>query len=174
MSFEIEHIALAERANVVVIAPATANIIAKLAAGIADDMLTCTVLATRAPVILAPAMNVNMWENRHHPGEPDQAARPGIQDGRTGDSGSLACGAQGKGRLADVEDILTVISQALRVKDGPGRQTRGGQRRRHAGADRPGALRRQPQLRQDGLRPGRGGARPRRRGDPDHRPDGPR
>ncbi|NQT47536.1 MAG: bifunctional 4'-phosphopantothenoylcysteine decarboxylase/phosphopantothenoylcysteine synthetase, partial [Chloroflexi bacterium] len=60
---EIEHIALADRADVVVIAPATANVIAKLAAGIADDLLCCTVLATRAPVILAPAMNVNMYEN---------------------------------------------------------------------------------------------------------------
>ena len=61
--FSIEHIALAEAADVVAIAPATANIIAHLAAGIADDILTCTVLATKAPVILAPAMNVNMFQN---------------------------------------------------------------------------------------------------------------
>ena len=58
--FSIEHVALAEAADVVVIAPATANIIAKLAAGIADDILTCTVLATEAPVIVAPAMNVTL------------------------------------------------------------------------------------------------------------------
>jgi len=59
----IEHVALAEAADIVAIVPATANIIAKLAAGISDDMLTCTVLATKAPVIVAPAMNVNMFEN---------------------------------------------------------------------------------------------------------------
>src|SRR3990172_6932413 len=59
----VEHVALAERADMVLIVPATANIIAKLAAGIADDMLGCTVLATRAPVVIAPAMNYNMYEN---------------------------------------------------------------------------------------------------------------
>src|SRR4030043_1112087 len=61
--FSVEHVALAEAADVVVIAPATANVIAKLAAGICDDMLTCTVLATTAPLVIAPAMNVNMYEN---------------------------------------------------------------------------------------------------------------
>ncbi|MBE0416129.1 MAG: bifunctional 4'-phosphopantothenoylcysteine decarboxylase/phosphopantothenoylcysteine synthetase, partial [Dehalococcoidia bacterium] len=62
--FSVEHVALAERADLVVIAPATANIIAKLAGGITDDMLCCTVLATKAPVLVAPAMNVNMFENQ--------------------------------------------------------------------------------------------------------------
>jgi phosphopantothenoylcysteine decarboxylase/phosphopantothenate--cysteine ligase len=113
--FEIEHIALAERANVVVIAPATANIIAKMAAGIADDMLTCCVLATRAPIILAPAMNVNMWENGITQENTAKLRARGFKIVEPG-SGSLACGAQGKGRLADIEDILTAINQALRVK----------------------------------------------------------
>lgn len=113
--FEIEHIALAERANVVVIAPATANIIARLAAGIADDMLTCAVLATRAPVILAPAMNVNMWENRITQENLTRLRARGFKMVEPV-TGPLACGAQGKGRLADVEDILTVISQALRAR----------------------------------------------------------
>lgn len=113
--FEIEHIALAERADVVVIAPATANIIAKLAAGIADDMLTCSVLATKAPVILAPAMNVNMWENGITQDNVAKLHTRGFKIVEPG-TGSLACGAQGKGRLADLEDILTAISQALRVK----------------------------------------------------------
>ncbi len=113
--FEIEHIALAERANVVVIAPATANIIARIAAGIADDMLTCVVLATRAPVILAPAMNVNMWESRI---TQENLARLRARGFKVVEpvTGPLACGSQGKGRLAEVEDILTVISQALRAK----------------------------------------------------------
>ncbi len=113
--FEIEHIALAQRANVVVIAPATANIIARLAAGIADDMLTCAVLATRAPVILAPAMNVNMWENRITQENLTRLRARGFKMVEPV-TGPLACGSQGKGRLADVEDILTVISQALRAK----------------------------------------------------------
>src|SRR3989338_390670 len=59
----IEHVALAEAADIIVIAPATANIIAKLANGIADDSLTCTVLATKAPVVIAPAMHTGMWRN---------------------------------------------------------------------------------------------------------------
>ena len=61
--FSIEHVALAEAANVVIIAPATANVIAKIAGGIADDSLMATVLATKAPVIIAPAMHSGMWQN---------------------------------------------------------------------------------------------------------------
>jgi phosphopantothenoylcysteine decarboxylase/phosphopantothenate--cysteine ligase len=113
--FEIEHIALAERADVVVIAPATANVIAKLAAGIADDMLTCTVLATRAPVILAPAMNMDMWENGITQENTARLRARGFKIVEPG-SGSLACGAEGRGRLADIQDILTAINQVLRVK----------------------------------------------------------
>ena len=110
--FSIEHVALAEAADVVVIAPATANTIAKLAGGIADDMLTCTVLATRAPVIVAPAMNDNMYTN---PVTQDNLARlksrgfvvvgPGY--------GRLASGKQGTGRLAEVSQILGTIKQVL-------------------------------------------------------------
>ncbi len=114
--YEIEHIALAERANVVVIVPATANIIAKLAAGIADDMLTCSVLATRAPVILAPAMNVNMWENKITQENLRRLQARGFKVVEPG-AGSLACGAQGKGRLADIEDILSAINQVLNQKN---------------------------------------------------------
>jgi len=110
--FEIEHIALAERADVVVIAPATANIMAKLAAGIADDLLTCTVLATRAPIILAPAMNVNMWEKQI---TQDNIARLRSRGFNIVDPGygAMACGAVGVGRLADTEQILAVIRQVL-------------------------------------------------------------
>ncbi len=113
--FTIEHVALAEAADVVAIAPATANIIAHLAAGIADDMLSCTVLATRAPVILAPAMNDNMFLN---PVTQENLAKlkargfiivePGY--------GRLASGKIGQGRLAEVDKILDVIKQALGCK----------------------------------------------------------
>jgi phosphopantothenoylcysteine decarboxylase/phosphopantothenate--cysteine ligase len=110
--FDIEHIALAERANVVVIAPATADIIAKLAAGIADDMLCCTVLATKAPIILAPAMNVNMYEN---PITQDNLAKLRSRGFNIVEPayGALACGEIGRGRLADTEHILAALCQVL-------------------------------------------------------------
>lgn len=110
--YDIEHIALAERADVVVVAPATANIMAKLAAGIADDMLSCTILATRAPVLLAPAMNVHMWENAITQENLARLRARGFKIVEPG-YGSLACGAEGKGRLAELEDILTAIRQIL-------------------------------------------------------------
>jgi phosphopantothenoylcysteine decarboxylase/phosphopantothenate--cysteine ligase len=109
---EIEHIALAERADVVVIAPATANIIARLAAGIADDLLCCTVLTTRAPIILAPAMNVNMWENQITQENLDRLRARGFHVVDPG-YGAMACGAVGAGRLADTEQILAAIRQVL-------------------------------------------------------------
>jgi phosphopantothenoylcysteine decarboxylase/phosphopantothenate--cysteine ligase len=110
--FSIEHVSLAEEADVVLIAPATANIIAHMAAGLADDMLSCTILATEAPVVLAPAMNVNMYEN---PATQENIARlkkrgfifVGPQHGR------LASGRMGVGRLADVGEILGVVKTTL-------------------------------------------------------------
>jgi len=110
--FNIEHVSLAEAASVIVIAPATANIIAKLAAGIADDMLCCTVLASKAPVIVAPAMDINMYEN---PITQDNLtklkARNFIIVGPA--SGRLASGKEGLGRLADATDIIGTIQQVL-------------------------------------------------------------
>ena len=110
--FDIEHIALAERANVVVIAPATANIIAKLAAGIADDLLCCVALATKAPIIVAPAMNVNMYEN---PITQENLAKLRSRGFTIVEPayGGMACGAVGPGRLADIGDILNAIYQVL-------------------------------------------------------------
>ncbi|MBA7503720.1 Coenzyme A biosynthesis bifunctional protein CoaBC [subsurface metagenome] len=110
--FNVEHVSLAEAAKVIVIAPATANIIAKLAAGIADDMLCCTVLASKAPVIIAPAMDVNMYQN---PITQDNLtklkARNFITVGPA--SGRLASGKEGLGRLADTIDIIGTIQQVL-------------------------------------------------------------
>ena len=108
------HIALAERADLIVIAPATANTIAKLAAGIADNILCSTVLATKAPVIIAPAMNVNMYENSI---TQDNIAR--LKKRRftfVGPAhGRLASGIYGLGRFVDIEEILGAIHQALGI-----------------------------------------------------------
>jgi len=110
--FSIDHVSLAEAADIVVIAPATANIIAKLAAGIADDMLCCTVLATKAPVLIAPAMETNMYNN---PVTQDNLSRLeargfAIMGPATG---RLASGKEGPGRLADTNDIIGSIRQVL-------------------------------------------------------------
>ena len=110
--FSIEHVSLAEVADVIVIAPATANIIAKLAAGIADDMLCCTVLATKAPVILAPAMNDNMYDN---PVTQDNLSKLKARNFTIVSPawGKLASGKEGLGRLADTNDIIGTICQVL-------------------------------------------------------------
>ena len=110
--FSIEHVSLAKSADIVVIAPATANIIAKLAAGFADDMLCCTVLATRAPVVIAPAMETNMYDN---PITQDNLSKLKSRDfviiGPV--TGWLASGKEGLGRLADINDILGSIRHIL-------------------------------------------------------------
>lgn len=124
-TWEVEHIELAKRADAFLIVPATANFIGKLAVGIADDMLTTTVMATRAPVIIAPAMNTNMYTNRIV-----QANIGALQD--LGykfiepASGRLACGDIGAGKLADVDDIVAYVvdffEKEAQVKDLVGRR----------------------------------------------------
>src|SRR5687767_2487439 len=100
----VEHIEVADAADLVLVAPATADFIARLAHGMGDDLLTTVLLATRAPVILAPAMNVQMWEN---PIVQENLARLRKHGVRFADpeSGDLACGWEGRGRLASVEAI---------------------------------------------------------------------
>jgi phosphopantothenoylcysteine decarboxylase/phosphopantothenate--cysteine ligase len=112
----IEHIAVAQRIDALVIAPATANSIAKLAQGLANDFLSTLALATTAPVIIAPAMNVNMWE---HPAtqlnlETLRARRVRIV---SPDEGYLACGMVGAGRLASVEAIAAAVREVLGIKN---------------------------------------------------------
>ena len=117
---EIGHISLAQRAQVLLIAPATANIIGKIAHGIADDVLSTVAMAMKAPVLMAPAMNEAMWNN---PVVQDNIAalkKRGchfIDPGR----GDLACGAQGIGRMADNEDIIDELEALLSVKDFSGK-----------------------------------------------------
>ena len=110
--FSIGHVSLAKAADTVVIAPATANSIAKLAAGIADDMLCCTVLATKAPVIIAPAMETNMYTNPiTQDNLSELRARNFVIVGPA--VGWLASGKGGLGRLADIKDIIGSICQVL-------------------------------------------------------------
>ena len=113
----VEHIAVADRADLVLIAPATANIIAKLAHGLADDMLTTTVLACDCPKAIAPAMNTKMYEN---PVTQDNLAtlrRYGWEVAEPA-SGHLACGTEGKGRLPEPEALLELCLHAIaREKD---------------------------------------------------------
>jgi phosphopantothenoylcysteine decarboxylase/phosphopantothenate--cysteine ligase len=115
MNADIEHIALASDLDLLLVAPATANVMGKFANGIADDFLSTLYLATRAPVVLAPAMNTQMWD---HAAVRDNVARltaRGVHFVEPGE-GWLACGWVGKGRLAEPE---AVVEAAMRVLDGP-------------------------------------------------------
>lgn len=109
---EIDHIRLADQADLVIVAPATANVIAKMAVGLADDLVTAVLLATRAPVLIAPAMNVNMWS---HP-----ATRQNLESLRARgvatvgpEAGELACGWEGLGRMSDPAVIAAAAARAL-------------------------------------------------------------
>ncbi len=112
LSSAIEHVAVAQDIHALVIAPATANLVAKLAGGIADDFLTTLYLATRAPTILAPAMNVNMWEHPATQRNLQTLAERGVRIVEP-EEGYLACGMTGAGRLAGVETIAQAVFQAL-------------------------------------------------------------
>lgn len=111
-TWEVEHIALAKRAEVFVIAPATANILAKMACGIADDMLSTTVLATKAPVLVAPAMNTGMWTAPATRKNVETLRQRGV--GFVGpEAGFLACGDEGSGRMSEPAAIVEAIEAIL-------------------------------------------------------------
>ena len=105
VSWKPEHISLAEAADLVVVAPATANTIAKLRYGIADNLLTATLLATRAPIVVAPAMNTGMWESAVTQENIAALVKRGIKVVEPED-GELACGVKGKGRMMAPEKIF--------------------------------------------------------------------
>lgn len=113
---EIGHIRLADSADVIVIAPATANIIGKIAAGIGDDLIATVLLATRAPVVLAPAMNVHMYENRIVQANLDRLRQLGVRIVEP-DEGFLACGYEGTGRLPDADVLLAEVERAVCPQD---------------------------------------------------------
>ena len=113
VKWEVEHISLAKRADVFLIAPASANFLGKMASGVADDMLTTTVMATRAPILIAPAMNTNMYEN--------PVTQRNMQTLKTllnvryvePNEGLLACGDVGKGHIAETEEIVRAVADML-------------------------------------------------------------
>jgi len=116
---EIGHISLADRADLFVVAPATANIVGKVASGIADDLLSTTIMATKAPVLFVPAMNVNMWENPLY--RQNEAKLRGLgYHFMEPASGYLACGWEGKGKLPDPTTICAETERLLTPQDLPG------------------------------------------------------
>src|ERR1017187_7395343 len=110
----IEHISSAQAADAVVIAPATAHILAKMAHGLADDFLSTMLLATTAPVIVAPAMNVNMWNHPATRANVELLRQRGVTIVEPG-SGYLACGMTGSGRLAEIDTIALAVLAALQA-----------------------------------------------------------
>ncbi|MBQ3215860.1 MAG: bifunctional phosphopantothenoylcysteine decarboxylase/phosphopantothenate--cysteine ligase CoaBC, partial [Oscillospiraceae bacterium] len=119
---QVEHISLAERTDLIIIAPATANVCAKLAHGLADDMLTTTVLACKCPKLIAPSMNTNMYENPVTQDNLQILRRYGWEIIEPA-SGRLACGAVGKGKLPEPEQILEhILYQIACDKDFAGKK----------------------------------------------------
>ncbi|MDG2307314.1 MAG: bifunctional phosphopantothenoylcysteine decarboxylase/phosphopantothenate--cysteine ligase CoaBC [Candidatus Binatia bacterium] len=113
---EIGHIDLADNVDVILLAPATANLVAKAACGMADDLLTTVLLATRAPVVVAPAMNVHMYENAIVQENLTKLTTHGWAVVEP-DSGALACGYDGPGRLPDADVLLEAVAAALAPDD---------------------------------------------------------
>jgi len=116
MGSKIGHVTLADIADLMVIAPATANILGKIANGIADDFLSTMIMATTVPVLFAPSMNVNMWESGFVQNNVDKLKVHGYQF--VGPiEGDLACGSMGRGKLADIEEIVEKIEDIFTKKD---------------------------------------------------------
>ncbi len=111
-SWDVKHISLAQKADVMLVAPATANLIAKLAHGLADDMLSTTLLATKAPVLLAPAMNTGMWTAEATRENVSALLRRGVRTIGP-ESGFLACGDTGAGRMSEPEAIVEAVVALL-------------------------------------------------------------
>lgn len=122
IDYNVEHISLAQEADIVIIAPASANVIAKLAHGIADDMLTTTVLATKAPILIAPAMNTNMYDNPATQDNIDILKKRGMRIIEP-DTGLLACKTDGKGKMPEPEILAEHVAHIIsREKDLDGKK----------------------------------------------------
>lgn len=113
--WDIEHVSLAKQADLVLIAPATANIIGKIANGLADDLLSCLVVTTKAPVVIAPAMNDGMYTNKIVQENIKKLQTLGVHF-VSPTKGLLACGTIGEGHLADVDTIVKKVCALLKIK----------------------------------------------------------
>jgi phosphopantothenoylcysteine decarboxylase/phosphopantothenate--cysteine ligase len=113
VEWDMAHISLAKLADVFVVAPATANVIGKMACGIADDLLTCTAVTTKAPIVVAPAMNTDMLTNPIVQENIAKLKKLGVKFVEPKE-GKLACGDIGKGALADVDDIIKAVVALLK------------------------------------------------------------
>ena len=169
---EVPHVRIGQSADLVVVAPATADLLAKAAHGLADDLLTNTLLTARCPVVLAPAMHTEMWE---HPATQANVATlrsRGVLVVEPAE-GRLTGADTGKGRLPEPAELFEVLPRGARPRrraaQRPRRAPRRRLRRRHPRVPRPGPLPRQPLLGPAGLRAGPGRRRPRRRGHPGRR-----
>lgn len=111
-NYEMAHISLADKADLIIVCPATANIIGKIASGIANDLLSTTIMSTTVPVLFAPAMNEKMYNNKIVQGNIAKLKKSGYKFIEP-ETGLLACGCYGKGRLADIDKILNVIKLTL-------------------------------------------------------------
>ena len=157
--FGIDHVALAQRADLIVIAPATVHCIAKLAAGLADDPLTTTVIASSAPLLIAPAMDANMYD---HPATQENLAKlreRGVLIAGPA-SGRLASGLVGTGRLLEPARSAGAYCRRPGAAGRPGRTLHSGERGRDLGGHRPGAGYHEPLVWQDGICLGGSGQRP--------------
>ena len=173
---EVPHVRIGQQAELLVVAPATADLLAKAAHGLADDLLTNTLLTARCPILFAPAMHTEMWE---HPATQANVATLRSRGAIVLEpaEGRLTGADTGKGRLPDPSEIFALAADILARRDEHGGATtqdlsglpRGGLRRRHPGVPRPGAVHRQPVLGTAGLRAGPDRRCPRRRGDPGRR-----
>ena len=109
-----DHLALADRADVFVVAPCTANMLAKMAHGIADDLLTCTALSVTCPIVVAPAMNTKMWQHPATQANVETLRKRGVVFAGVG-TGRLACGVEGAGRMAEPGDIAGIVEKAVKA-----------------------------------------------------------
>ncbi|MEW5820154.1 MAG: bifunctional phosphopantothenoylcysteine decarboxylase/phosphopantothenate--cysteine ligase CoaBC [Cyanobacteriota bacterium] len=114
-NYSIDHISLADKADIIIVVPATANIIGKVANGIADDLLSSTIMAARSPVFIAPAMNTNMWNNSIVQENINKLRVKGYYFINP-ESGDLACGYKGDGRLRNINDIFAEVSDYFNIE----------------------------------------------------------
>ncbi len=157
------HIGVSRGAQAIVVAPASANFLAKLAHGVADDLLSTLCLARECPLLVAPAMNVQMWQNPATQRNVAQLAEDGVSILGPG-SGELACNEFGDGRMLEADDLFAAITAAAPA-EASRRQACAGHRGPDVRSDRSGARHHELELRQDGLRDRASGRRSGRRGD---------